>query len=65
MDPISVNHERVAQYTLDTLDNYVKRNSQYLTDAPTDAVCVMDWNRCTEMFCTRYASGCPYFNEEG
>ena len=29
------------------------------------AVCVMDWNRCTETFCDLYASGCPHFREDG
>jgi hypothetical protein len=48
----------------DNLEDYRERNAQYLTDAPTDAVCVMDWDRCTEVFCMRYASGCPHFSEQ-
>lgn len=31
----------------------------------SNAVCVMDWNRCTEKSCDLYASGCPHFTEEG
>lgn len=30
----------------------------------SNAVCVMDWDRCTEKLCDLYASGCPHFTEE-
>lgn len=42
---------------------YGVRGQHFAVDE--DAVCVMDWDRCTEKFCDLYASGCPHFNEEG
>ena len=68
--PVSLNSAIVtlsgALADLKALTSYERsqRNAQYLDDAPTDAVCVMDWTRCTERFCMRYASGCPYYTED-
>lgn len=40
--------------------------AEYLdpTDAFPDAVCVMDWTRCAERSCLRYASDCPCLTED-
>jgi hypothetical protein len=53
---------------------YAKRAAEHGIHYPPDwilpdlghpsAVCVMDWNRCTERWCEFYASGCPHFRED-
>ena len=40
------------------LDDYADRNAAYLTKS--DAVCVMNWNTCTEAACMLYGAGCPH-----
>lgn len=63
---------RALGYNVRAVEPVKLQDAGLLTDAEQealdlghpDAVCVMDWSHCTERWCERYASGCPYFTED-